>query len=87
LAGGADLVVVKERLGHGTISTTEKYLHTLPGGDDAALRAMDNIRGRLVAPAESLGVADPPGGADMAAMMSKLNEMYDLLKAEASAAA
>lgn len=27
LAGGADLQVVKERLGHGRISTTEGYLH------------------------------------------------------------
>jgi site-specific recombinase XerD len=27
LAGGADLQVVKERLGHATIATTEKYLH------------------------------------------------------------
>ena len=30
LAGGADLQVVKERLGHAKISTTEGYLHTLP---------------------------------------------------------
>ncbi|MEU7941345.1 tyrosine-type recombinase/integrase [Microbispora bryophytorum] len=37
LAGGADLQVVKERLGHGSISTTEKYLHTLPDADDTAL--------------------------------------------------
>jgi site-specific recombinase XerD len=27
LAGGADLQVVKERLGHANISTTEKHLH------------------------------------------------------------
>ena len=26
-AGGADLQMVKDRLGHGSISTTEKYLH------------------------------------------------------------
>ena len=32
LAGGADIQVVKERLGHAKISTTEGYLHTLPGG-------------------------------------------------------
>jgi integrase len=44
LAGGADLQVVKERLGHGSIMTTEKYLHTLPGHHDAALAALDNIR-------------------------------------------
>jgi integrase len=44
LAGGADLQVVKERLGHATITTTGKYLHTLPNADDAALDALDNIR-------------------------------------------
>jgi len=36
LAGGADLQMVKDRLGHGSISTTEKYLHTLPEADDLA---------------------------------------------------
>jgi integrase len=30
LAGGADLQVVRERLGHASIATTSKYLHTLP---------------------------------------------------------
>ena len=44
LAGGADLQVVKERLGHATITTTGKYLHTLPDADDAALDALNNIR-------------------------------------------
>ncbi len=47
LAGGADLQVVKERLGHGSISTTEKYLHTLPDADDTALDAFDKIRNRV----------------------------------------
>jgi site-specific recombinase XerD len=37
LSGGADLQVVKERLGHGTISTAEKYLHTLPDADETAM--------------------------------------------------
>ncbi|GLH99814.1 tyrosine-type recombinase/integrase [Phytohabitans aurantiacus] len=46
LAGGADLQVVKERLGHGSISTTGKYLHTLPGTEDAAVNALARIRGR-----------------------------------------
>ena len=45
LAGGADLQIVKERLGHASITTTERYLHTLPGADEAALTALDNIRG------------------------------------------
>jgi integrase len=44
LAGGADLQVVKERLGHGTITTTDQYLHTLGGADDAALSALRSIR-------------------------------------------
>lgn len=46
LAGGADLQMVKERLGHGSISTTERYLHTLPEADDDALDAFSRIRTR-----------------------------------------
>jgi integrase len=44
LAGGADLQVVKERLGHASIATTEKYLHTLPTADETALDALTKIR-------------------------------------------
>ncbi len=46
LAGGADLQVVKERLGHASIATTERYLHTLPDADDTALDALDRVRAR-----------------------------------------
>jgi integrase len=46
LAGGADLQMVKERLGHGSISTTEKYLHTLPDADETVLDAFSRIRNR-----------------------------------------
>jgi integrase len=46
LAGGADLQMVKDRLGHGSISTTERYLHTLPDADDDALDAFTRIRTR-----------------------------------------
>jgi integrase len=35
LAGGADLHVMKERLGHAK-TTTEGYLHTLPSADETA---------------------------------------------------
>ena len=47
LAGGADLARVKERLGHSSILTTQKYIHTLPDEtEDAALGAFDKIRNR-----------------------------------------
>lgn len=46
LAGGADIQVVKERLGHGSIETTSNYLHTLPTAGDAALGAMEAMRGK-----------------------------------------
>ena len=39
LVGGADLQVVKQRLGHGSLRTTEKYLYTLPDADETALDA------------------------------------------------
>lgn len=46
LAGGADIQVVKERLGHGSIKTTERYLHTLPDTDETAVDAFSSIRNR-----------------------------------------
>jgi integrase len=45
LSGGADLQVVKERLGHASIATTEIYLHSLPTADETALDALSRIRG------------------------------------------
>jgi integrase len=46
LAGGADLQVVKERLGHANIATTAIYLHTLPDADETALTALAKMRNR-----------------------------------------
>ena len=46
LAGGADLQVVKERLGHANIATTALYLHTLPNADETALAALAKMRNR-----------------------------------------
>lgn len=47
LAGGADLQVVKERLGHRSITTTERYLGTLPDAGDRALAALRTTRSRV----------------------------------------
>jgi integrase len=49
LAGGADLQVVKERMGHASIVTTERYLHSLPTADETALDALSRIRGPQLA--------------------------------------
>lgn len=43
LAAGTDLQVVKERMGHASITTTEKYLHTLPGADATAVTVLDQV--------------------------------------------
>jgi hypothetical protein len=51
LAGGADLEVVKERLGHSSIVTTQKYLGTLDGTDETAIDALSRIRNRGRKPA------------------------------------
>ena len=63
LAGGADLEVVKERLGHVSIATTGKYVHTLPDADETALEALQRVRQRsrlrLVKPEDT--AADEPG--------------------------
>jgi integrase len=51
LAGGADLEVVKERLGHSSIVTTQKYLGTLDEVDETAIDALGRIRNRGKQPA------------------------------------
>jgi Site-specific recombinase XerD len=76
LAGGADIQVVKERLGHASISTTEKYLHALPGADQAVLKALDVTRGvRTTSPADPLigtGEGAKLSRAEMKLMVAKL---------------
>ena len=44
LAGGADLETVRQRLGHQSITTTGRYVHTLPTADDTALAALNRTR-------------------------------------------
>jgi integrase len=43
---GADIQVVKERLGHSSIVTTQKYLGTLDETDETAIDALGKIRNR-----------------------------------------
>jgi site-specific recombinase XerD len=47
LAGGADLQIVRERLGHAGLRATECCLHTLPDADDIALAASARTRNRV----------------------------------------
>ena len=55
VAGGIDLVSVKEAMGHSRISTTERYLHARPAAEQAerfsrALAAGDGARGTDATP-------------------------------------
>jgi len=46
LAGGADLKVVMDRLGHRQITTTQQYLGSLPDAGERALKAFEAVRSR-----------------------------------------
>jgi integrase len=46
LAGGSDLKSVMDRMGHAQITTTQKYLHSLPDADAKNLDALSRIRGQ-----------------------------------------
>jgi integrase len=45
LSGGSDLKSVMGRMGHAQITTTQKYLHSLPDADAKNLDALNRIRG------------------------------------------
>ena len=46
LAGGSDLKSVMDRMGHAQITTTQRYLHTLPDADAKNLDALNRTRGQ-----------------------------------------
>lgn len=79
LAGGADIQVAKERLGHGSITTTEQYLGTLPGAGEAALAAFNAIRGPRSRAAEP-EVAPDTAAEDKTPDMAQLLKMMATIK-------
>jgi integrase len=74
VAGGAHIQVVKERLGHGSIATTGKYLHTMPGAHEAALEALAAVRAGLPRQSRRQPTMD-----EVMDMMAKFKEMYEAL--------
>jgi hypothetical protein len=81
LAGGADVQVVEERLGPGSILTTAKYLHALPDAGDRALDALAAFRGAsrqadAAAPVDGLSSVDV---AELRRAMATFKEMVDSL--------
>jgi integrase len=94
LAGGADLQVVKERLGHGTITTTEKYLHSLPNAGDTALAALTVIRGNRTpkasappdAPAAATASETERRDAELAEMRELVAKLSQMLSSPSTSA-
>jgi integrase len=88
LNGGADLMVVKERLGHASIVTTERYLHTLDNADETALAALDNIRSQRGTMRDPQEIAientrlEPTSISDVLDEMAKLQEILGKLASE-----
>jgi hypothetical protein len=76
---------VKERLGHGSITTTEQYLGTLPGAGEAAQSALDAIRGaRTPADAQTETSTTKDGNPDMAELMKMMPTIKDTYERLAS---
>jgi hypothetical protein len=73
---------VKERLGHASITTTEKYLHALPGADNIALDALTAVRGNRNPPSATDTPTAAASTADDArdAELTELRGMVDTFK-------
>ncbi len=50
LSGGSDIRSVMDRMGHAQITTTPRYLHTLPDADQKNLTALHRIRSSAPGP-------------------------------------
>jgi hypothetical protein len=89
LAGGADIQVVKERLGHGSIRTTELYLRSLPGSRDTGLDALMATWGAR----KSARTQRPPPEptpvttADFVSMLEDIKQTLEAIRAKEGAAA
>jgi integrase len=76
LASGVDLQTVRQRLGHGSIVTTGKYLHALPGADQAAIRTLDAFRART---STTAAAADDPRDAELAELRQLAAQLREFL--------
>ena len=81
LAGGADILVVKERLGHGSITTTERYLHTLPNAHDQALQALRAVRMAGTRPQAEAGATAQDSARELAEARAALAKFKELAAA------
>jgi integrase len=77
LNGGADLMVVKQRLGHASITTTERYLHTLDNADTTALAALAKVRSGK-SEALSTSTIRPSIGTDQANLQAVVDQMAEM---------
>ncbi len=76
--------MVKERLGHGSITTTGKYLHALPHAGAAALNALAAVRGSRTAATEPAVLPQQRSAdlAEMAQLMARFKELYESLSGD-----
>jgi hypothetical protein len=81
LAGGADILVVKERLGHRSITTTERYLHTLPNAQDQALQALRAVRMAGARPQAEAGATAQDTARELAEARAALAKFKELAAA------
>jgi hypothetical protein len=81
--------VVKERLGHGSIRTTELYLRSLPGSRDAGLDALMATWGarKSARTPQPTSEPTPVTAADVAEMLEEIKHMLDGMATKDGAAA